>query len=116
MAVDANILIFERLKEELRSGRTLRQAIDLAWARAWPSIRDSNSSTLITCVILYWFGSAFGASVVKGFALTLAIGVLVSLFTAIIVTRTFLHVVLDNVKFTEHPRWFGIQESANESN
>ncbi len=108
MAVDANILIFERLKEELRSGRTLRQAIELGWARAWPSIRDSNSSTLLTCLILYWFGSAFGASVVKGFALTLALGVLVSLFTAIIVTRTFLHVVLDNVKFAEHPRWFGI--------
>ncbi len=115
MAVDANILIFERLKEELRAGRTLRQAIDLAWKRAWPSIRDSNSSTLITCIILFWFGSTFGASVVKGFALTLALGVLVSLFTAIIVTRTFLHIVLDNIKFTEHPRWFGIQESHNES-
>ena len=108
MAVDANILIFERLKEELRAGRTLRQAIDLGWKRAWPSIRDSNFSTLITCVILFWFGSAFGASVVKGFALTLALGVGVSLFTAIIVTRTFLHVVMDTIKFTEHPRWFGI--------
>jgi preprotein translocase subunit SecD len=108
MAVDANILIFERLKEELRAGRTLRQAIDLGWKRAWPSIRDSNFSTLITCVILFWFGSAFGASVVKGFALTLALGVGVSLFTAIIVTRTFLHIVLDNIKSTEHPRWFGI--------
>lgn len=108
MAVDANILIFERLKEELRSGRNLRQAIELGWGRAWPSIRDSNSSTLITCIILYWFGSAFGASVVQGFALTLFLGVLVSLFTAVIVTRTFLHVVLDNIKFAEHPRWFGI--------
>jgi len=108
MAVDANILIFERLKEELRSGRNLRQAIELGWGRAWPSIRDSNSSTLITCVILYWFGSTFGASVVQGFALTLFLGVLVSLFTAVIVTRTFLHVVLDNIKFAEHPRWFGI--------
>jgi len=108
MAVDANILIFERLKEELRAGRTLRQAIDLGWKRAWPSIRDSNFSTLITCVILFWFGSAFGASVVKGFALTLALGVGVSLFTAIIVTRTFLHIVLDTIKSTEHPRWFGI--------
>jgi preprotein translocase subunit SecD len=108
MAVDANILIFERLKEELRAGRTLRQAIDLGWKRAWPSIRDSNFSTLITCVILFWFGSAFGASVVKGFALTLALGVRVSLFTAIIVTRPFLHVVLDTIKSTEHPRWFGI--------
>jgi preprotein translocase subunit SecD len=108
MAVDANILIFERLKEELRAGRTLHQAIDLGWKRAWPSIRDSNSSTLITCLILFWFGSAFGASMVKGFALTLALGVGVSLFTAIIVTRTFLHVVLDNIKSAEHPRWFGI--------
>jgi preprotein translocase subunit SecD len=111
MAVDANILIFERLKEELRAGRTLRQAIDLGWNRAWPSIRDANFSTLITCLILFWFGSAFGASVVKGFALTLALGVGVSLFTAIIVTRTFLHVVLDTIKSTEHPRWFGIWEN-----
>ncbi len=108
VAVDANILIFERLKEELRAGRNLRQAIDLGWQRAWPSIRDSNLSTLITCGILFWFGSTFGASIVKGFAVTLAIGVLVSLFTAIIVTRTFLHQVLDNIDFSEHARWFGI--------
>jgi preprotein translocase subunit SecD len=108
MAVDANILIFERLKEELRSGRTLRQAIDLGWQRAWPSIRDSNLSTLITCLILFLFGNTFGASMVKGFSVTLALGVGVSLFTAIIVTRTFLHLVLDNIKSTEHPRWFGI--------
>jgi preprotein translocase subunit SecD len=106
MAVDANILIFERLKEELRAGRTLRQAVDLGWSRAWPSIRDSNFSTLITCTILFWFGSTYGASIVKGFSLTLAIGVLVSLFTAIIVTRTILHLVLDNLKSTEHPKWF----------
>ena len=108
MAVDANILIFERLKEELRAGRSLRQAIDLGWSRAWPSIRDSNISTLITCLILYIFGNTFGASMVKGFSLTLALGVIVSLFTAIIVTRTFLHSLLDNVKFSEHPRWFGL--------
>ncbi len=107
VAVDANILIFERLKEELRAGRTLRQAIDLAWQRAWPSIRDSNISTLITAAILFWFGSAFGASLVKGFSLTLFLGVIVSLFTAMVVTRTFLHLVLDNLKFTEHPKWFG---------
>jgi len=111
MAVDANILIFERLKEELRAGHNLRQAIDLGWSRAWPSIRDANFSTLITCGILFWFGNAFGASLVKGFSLTLALGVVVSLFTAITVTRTFLHVVLDNIKFAEHPRWFGIQEN-----
>ncbi len=108
MAVDANILIFERLKEELRAGRTLSQAIDLGWDRAWPSIRDSNFSTLITCGILFWFGSAFGASIVKGFSLTLAIGVLVSMFTAIIVTRNFLHLVLDNLEFVEHAGWFGV--------
>jgi preprotein translocase subunit SecD len=112
MAVDANILIFERLKEEIRGGRTLRQAIDLGWARAWLSIRDANISTLITCVILFIFGNTFGASIVKGFAVTLAIGVIVSLFTAIIVTRSFLHLVLDNVKFAEHPRWFGITEES----
>jgi preprotein translocase subunit SecD len=108
MAVDANVLIFERLKEEMRSGRNLRQAIDLGWGRAWPSIRDSNLSTLITCAILFWFGSLFGASIVKGFSLTLALGVVVSMFTAIVVTRTFLHLVLDNIKFTERPTWFGL--------
>lgn len=108
VAVDANVLIFERLKEELRSGKTLHQAIDLGFTRAWPSIRDSNLSTLITCAILYWFGNTFGASIVKGFSLTLALGVIVSLFTAITATRTFLHVVLDNVRAAEHPRWFGV--------
>jgi preprotein translocase subunit SecD len=108
MAVDANILIFERMKEELRAGRNIRQAIDLGWSRAWPSIRDSNTSTLITCLILYVFGNSFGASMVKGFSVTLALGVGLSLFTAIIVTRTFLHTLLDNVKLTEHPRWFGL--------
>lgn len=109
MAVDANILIFERMKEELRSGRGLRAAIDLGWSRAWPSIRDSNISTLITCAVLYIFGSTYGASIVKGFSFTLAIGVGVSLFTAVIVTRTFLHLVLDNIRFTEHPKWFGVE-------
>lgn len=106
--MDANILIFERLKEELLAGRPLQTAIDLGWKRAWTSIRDSNISTLITCVILFWFGSTFGASIVKGFALTLALGVLISMFTAIIVTRTFLHVVLDNLKFSDHMKWFGL--------
>lgn len=108
MAVDANILIFERLKEELLAGRNLRTAIDLGWKRAWTSIRDSNISTLITCVILFWFGNAFGASIVKGFSLTLALGVVVSMFTAIIVTRTILHVLLDNLKFSGHTKWFGL--------
>jgi len=94
MAVDANILIFERMKEELRRGRSLNAAIDTGFRRAWPSIRDSNVSTLITCAILYWFGDQFGAALVKGFALTLAIGVLVSMFSAITVTRTFLKMVV----------------------
>ncbi len=106
MAVDANVLIFERLKEELRAGRTLNAAIDLAWSRAWPSIRDSNASTILTCMVLYYFGNTFGASIVKGFSLTLFLGVITSLFTAIFVTRSFLHLVLDNVKASENPSWF----------
>jgi preprotein translocase subunit SecD len=108
MAVDANILIFERLKEELRGGRNLRQAIELGWQRAWPSIRDSNISTLITCLILFVFGNTFGASMVRGFSINLALGVMVSLFTAIIVTRTFLHAILDNIKSSDQARWFGL--------
>jgi preprotein translocase subunit SecD len=108
VAVDANILIFERMKEELRSGKKLNSAVDEGFRRAWTSIRDSNISTLITCGILYWFGSQFGASIVKGFAFTLALGVAVSLFTAIIVTRTLLHVVLDNIDFSERHSLFGI--------
>lgn len=86
MAVDANILIFERMKEELRWGKNLLAATELGFSRAFPSIRDSNASSLITCVILYWFGTG----PVRGFAVTLAIGILVSLFTAVTVTRTFL--------------------------
>jgi preprotein translocase subunit SecD len=106
VAVDANILIFERLKEELRAGRGLRQAVDVAWNRAWPSIRDSNVTTVISCAVLFIFGSSYGATIVQGFATTLFIGVVVSLVTAVFVTRTFLHEVLDNLKFAEHPRWF----------
>jgi preprotein translocase subunit SecD len=101
MAVDANILIFERMKEELRSGRTLRAAIDAGFGRAWTSIRDSNFSTLITCAILFWFGMTFGASIIQGFALTLAIGVVVSLFTAVLVSRTFLHLIVDGMEQSE---------------
>jgi len=107
-ALDANILIFERLKEELRAGQTLRQAVKLGWDRAWPSIRDSNIATLITCAILFWFGNTFGATIVKGFSLTLALGVGVSLFTAILVTRTALSLVIEYLKPTNFPRWFGI--------
>ena len=107
-ALDANILIFERLKEELRNGRTLKQALDLGWKRAWPSIRDSNIATIITSVILFWFGSTFGATLVKGFALTLALGVLVSLFTAVFVTRSILSVVIDYIKQENIQKTFGL--------
>lgn len=93
MAVDANILIFERTKEELRSGKTVGAAIEAGFRRAWSSIFDSNVATLITCAILFWFGLSFGASIIRGFALTLGIGVLVSMFTAITVTRTVLRVL-----------------------
>ncbi len=110
-ALDANILIFERLKEELRSGRTFLQAVDLAWRRAWPSIRDSNIATLITCAILFWFGSSFGATIVKGFAFTLAVGVFVSLLCAVVVTRTFLNLVIAALRpEAKHLKWFGVSE------
>jgi len=107
-ALDANILIFERLKEELRSGRNLTQAIDQGWSRAWSSIRDSNLAAIITSLILYWFGSTFGATIVKGFSLTLALGVAISLFTAIYVTRTLLTLAIRNFKPQNLETWFGI--------
>ncbi len=114
MAVDANVLIFSRLKEELRSGKTLGAAVEAGFDHAWPSIRDSNVSTLITCAILFWFGSTFGgASIIKGFALTLAIGVIVSLFTAISVTRTFLRAMV-NTRFAKS-KWAFDLETAKPS-
>ena len=93
MAVDANILIFERMKEELRVGRTLLSSINIGFNRAWPAIRDGNVSTLITCAILFWFADTLGATIVQGFALTLALGVSISMFTAIIVSRTLLRIM-----------------------
>ncbi len=96
MAVDANILIFERMKEELRWGRTVRQAVEAGFSRAWTSILDSNLSTLIICLVLIIFGRTFGAQAVLGFALNLGIGVLVSMFTAVVVTRTLMRAVFDN--------------------
>lgn len=107
-ALDANILIFERLKEELRSGKRMDVAISLAWKRAIPSIRDSNIATLITCAILFWFGSTFGATIVKGFSLTLAFGVAVSLFTALTVTRVLMDLILNYFKPENKEKWFGI--------
>ena len=107
-ALDANILIFERLKEELRNGKNLAQAVDQGWTRAWSSIRDSNLAAIITSLILFWFGSTFGATIVKGFSLTLALGVAISLFTAIYVTRTLLVVFIRAFKPQDYDRWFGI--------
>lgn len=97
-AIDANILIFERIKEERRAGKRLHVAIEEGFVRAWPSIRDSNVSTLITCIILFWFGT----SVVKGFALTLALGVLVTMFTAVFVIRLFVRLVVP--RLDEHTK------------
>ncbi len=93
-AVDGNILIFERMKEELRRGKRLSAAVETGFDRAWTSIRDSNLSTLIICAILYAFGTSFGAGAVRGFAVTLALGLVVNLFTAITVTHTFLHFLM----------------------
>src|SRR6266480_75768 len=107
MAVDANVLIFERVKEELRAGRLLSAAIDVGWKRAWPSIRDSNISTLITCAVLYAFGSNFGATIIVGFATTLFLGVLISMFTAVVVTRTFLNLLVPT-GVVSHPALFGL--------
>lgn len=93
MAVDANVLIFERLKDELRNGRTLNSAITIGFDRAWPAIRDSNVSTLITCAILFYFANQLGTTIVQGFAVTLAIGVVISMFSAVVVSKTMLRLV-----------------------
>ena len=93
MAVDANILIFERMKEELRTGRTLASSMEVGFRRAWSAIRDSNVSTIITCLILWWFGSRLGTPVITGLAITLLIGVATSMFTAIMVSRNMLQIL-----------------------
>ncbi len=98
MAVDANILIFERMKEELRKGKTLNQAVEDGFNRAWLSVRDSNVSSLITTFILGYFGS----SIIRGFAVTLSLGILVSMFTAITITRTFLRLLVGFNVFVKH--------------
>ena len=90
MAVDANILIFERMKEEMRIGRTLASSMEVGFNRAWPAIRDSNVSTMITCLVLLWFGDRLGGGLVTGFAISLFLGVAVSMFTAVVVSRNLL--------------------------
>ena len=104
MAVDANILIFERTKEELKAGRTLFTAINSGFDRAWTSIFDSNMTTIITCAILYFCGT----SIVKGFALTLAIGVMVSMFSAITITKNFMHLIFGTGNL-KNPALFGLR-------
>ncbi len=106
MAVDANILIFERLKEELRSGKTLRAAIDAGFTRAFTAIFDSNMCTAITCGILMWYGTPS----VQSFAFTLLIGVAISMFTAITVTRTILHLLV-TWQWAQAPKWYGLGTS-----
>lgn len=107
MAVDANILIFERMKEEARSGKDLDAALKAGFTRAWSSIRDSNISTLITCLILYWFG----APIIKGFAVTLGLGVVISMFTAITVSRTLMRMLI-TTKVGKNPKNYGFHEEA----
>jgi preprotein translocase subunit SecD len=108
MAVDANVLIFERFKEEVRAGRTIAAAVDAAVRRAWPAIRDSNTSTFITCVILGFVGPPQ----VKGFAVTLAIGVAMSLISSIIVTHNLLAIVMTGSSF-RRPALMGVDRTRN---
>ena len=93
LAVDANILIFERIKEEVRVGRTLASAMEVGFNRAWPAIKDGNVSTIITCGVLLWFGSRLGGGLINGFALSLMIGVAVSVFTAVVLSRNLLQLM-----------------------
>lgn len=105
MAVDANILIFERMKEESRNGKDMQAALQSGFSRAWSSIRDSNISTLITCLILYWLG----APIIKGFAVTLGLGVVISMFTAITVSRTLMSVLI-TTRVGKNPKNYGFHE------
>lgn len=108
LAVDANVLIFSRLREEYRRGREIRNALERGFEESWSAIRDSSVSTLITCTVLFLFGTSFGVSIIQGFALTLGLGVIVSLFTAIVITRTFLRLMAPF--FKEERSWlFGLE-------
>lgn len=111
-AVDGNILIFERIKEELRNGRELDEALLAGFNRAWSSIRDSNFSTILICGVLFIFGQTPGASIVSGFAVTLALGLIINLFTAVLVTRTFLYILVYLLRrpITERRWLLGVSE------
>jgi preprotein translocase subunit SecD len=108
MAVDANVLIFERMKEELRGGRSLGAAVEAGFNRAWTAIRDSNITTFIACIVLIWLGGSLGAMMVRGFAITLFIGVAMSMFSAITVTRTFLRFIPKS-RLTTSPTAYGVK-------
>ena len=110
MAVDANILIFERLKEELKEGKSMNKAIETGFHRAWSAIRDSNFSTLLTCAILFYFGS----SIIRGFAFNLAAGILVSMFTAITITKTILKSFVGTA-LADKPKAFGVKTKASKA-
>ncbi len=110
MAVDANILIFERIKEEMRGGRSLAAAVEAGFNRAWTAIRDSNITTFIACFILFWLGGELGALMVRGFAITLFIGVALSMFTAIVITRTLLRLIVSSHVIT-NPAAYGVTAS-----
>lgn len=107
MAVDANILVFERMKEELRAGKSYVSALETAFTRAWTSIRDSNVSTLITCAIL--FASSGSTPIIRGFAVTLGLGVMVSLFTAIVITRTLMRIMIRG-EWSRKPELYGLKK------
>ena len=114
LAVDANVLIFERMKEELRLGRGLHGAIETGWIRAWPAIRDANISTLITVAILWFFADQLNANLIKSFAIALLVGTLYSMVTAIFVTRTFLNLTV-GFGLTRKPWLFGIRTIPEET-
>ena len=113
MAVDANVIIFERLKEELRAGRALEPATDIAFNRAWPAIRDSNFTTFIACGILYWLGSTLGVHPVQGFAITLFFGVALSMISAIIMTHAFVRGVIGRSWANKPWLYLGMGEKSN---
>lgn len=114
LAVDANVLIFARLREEYRRGRDIRSALERGFEESWPAIRDSSVSTLITSSVLFMFGSSFGVSIIQGFALTLGLGIIVSLFTAIVVTRTLLRMAAPI--FSDRRTWlFGVDRRSPSS-
>jgi preprotein translocase subunit SecD len=106
LAVDGNILIFERMREEYKRGKSIEDSVDLGFLRAWSAIRDSNLTTLLSCIILF----SIGSSIIKGFAITLMIGTLLSMFTAIMISRVLLRSTLLIKFFKKHPQLFTLKK------